>query len=182
MNSDQNRRRNSYTNADFVYEIFHSYTKSWNSYTNFVYDFMISYTKFVYEGRDDISSIRNVVSQNFVIRIFHSYTKSDLGSEFVYEILFGRRNRYGFRLKSISPIDEYSSPFGWGAPDFVSKWDSGDEIRLKITSAIDESFNKNMQNGSGTRTKTVSKTDECHLHFWTVQRGNRRVAFVRKPC
>ena len=98
VNSDQNRRRNSYTNADFVYEIFHSYTKSWNPYTKFVYDFVISYTKFVYEGRYDISSIRNVVSQNFVIRIFHSYTKSDLGSEFVYEILVGRRNPCRFHL------------------------------------------------------------------------------------
>ena len=105
----------SYTNAEFVYEKIHSYTKFWISYT---IDRLVSRRSIVYDGRDDISSIRNIVSQNFVLRNFPSYTKSNLSSEFVYEITFWRRNSSGIRLKSISAIDDDSSPFWSGGPGF----------------------------------------------------------------
>jgi hypothetical protein len=111
----------SYTSAEFVYEKIHSYTKYWISYTIIRPIFTISRRIIVYDGRDDISYIRNIVSQDFVLRNFPSYTKSNLGSEFVYEITFWIRNPCGIRLKSISAIDDDSSPFWSGGPGFRLK-------------------------------------------------------------
>ena len=120
--SDRNRRRIIVYECRIRIRKIHSYTKYWISYTINRPIFTISRRIIVYDGRDDISYIRNIVSQDFVLRNFPSYTKSNLGSEFVYEITFWIRNSCEIRLKSISAIDDNSSPF----------WSGGAGFRLKM--------------------------------------------------